>query len=126
MDNLQKIEQLVSKAGCSYEDAKAALEGCGWDMIDAIISLEEKAKSKRKQQSILLRMKRLRLRSLLRSSQKRDQTAASRSLTHMRKALPRGRAAETRAMETSAAEAMTMPGKLLRRSTDSGSASRAS
>ena len=47
MDNLQKIEQLVSKAGCSYEDAKAALEGCGWDMIDAIISLEREGKVKK-------------------------------------------------------------------------------
>lgn len=44
MDNYQKVEQLVNKAGCSYEDAKAALEGCGWDMIDAVISLEKEGK----------------------------------------------------------------------------------
>ena len=44
MDNFQKIEQLVNKAGCSYEEAKAALEGCGWDLIDAIISLERDGK----------------------------------------------------------------------------------
>ena len=44
MDNYQKVEQLVSKAGCSYEDAKAALEGCGWDMLDAVISLEREGK----------------------------------------------------------------------------------
>ncbi|MBQ6389843.1 MAG: DUF4342 domain-containing protein [Mogibacterium sp.] len=47
MENFQKIEQLVNKAGCSYEDAKAALEGCGWDMIDAIISLERDGKVKK-------------------------------------------------------------------------------
>ena len=47
MDNFEKIEQLVNKAGCSYEDAKAALEGNGWDMIDAIISLERDGKIKK-------------------------------------------------------------------------------
>ena len=44
MDNYQKVEQLVNKVGCSYEDAKAALEGCGWDMLDAVISLEREGK----------------------------------------------------------------------------------
>ena len=49
MDNFQKIEQLVNKAGCSYEDAKAALEGCGWDLIDAIISLERDGKVRKEE-----------------------------------------------------------------------------
>ena len=44
MENTQKIEQLVSKAGCSYEEARTALEACGWDMLDAIISLEREGK----------------------------------------------------------------------------------
>lgn len=44
MDNYQKVEQLVNKAGCSYEDAKAALEACEWDMLDAVISLEKEGK----------------------------------------------------------------------------------
>jgi hypothetical protein len=44
MDNYQKVEQLVNKSGCSYEDAKAALEACGWDMLDAVISLEKEGK----------------------------------------------------------------------------------
>ena len=44
MDNYQKVEQLVNKAGCSYEDAKTALEGCEWDMLDAVISLERDGK----------------------------------------------------------------------------------
>ena len=47
MDNYQKVEQLVDKIGCSYEDAKAALEGCGWDMLDAVISLEKEGKVKK-------------------------------------------------------------------------------
>ena len=47
MDNYQKVEQLVNKAGCSYEDAKTALEGCGWDMLDAVISLEREGKVKK-------------------------------------------------------------------------------
>ena len=47
MDNYQKVEQLVNKAGCSYEEAKAALEACEWDMIDAIISLEREGKVKK-------------------------------------------------------------------------------
>ena len=46
MDNYQKVEQLVNKAGCSYEDAKAALERSGWDMLDAVISLEREGKVK--------------------------------------------------------------------------------
>ena len=49
MENIQKIDQLVSKAGCSYEDAKTALEACGWDMIDAIVSLEREGKVKREE-----------------------------------------------------------------------------
>ncbi|MBQ6456378.1 MAG: hypothetical protein IJJ31_04550 [Mogibacterium sp.] len=44
MDNYQKIDQIINKTGVSYEDAKAALEGCGWDMIDAVISLEREGK----------------------------------------------------------------------------------
>ena len=44
MENYQKVEQLVNKAGCSYEEAKAALEACDWDMLDAVISLERDGK----------------------------------------------------------------------------------
>ena len=45
MDSFQKVEQLVNKTGCNYEDAKAALEDCGWDMLDAVISLEKDGKT---------------------------------------------------------------------------------
>ena len=47
MDNYQKVEQLVNKAGCSYEEAKSALEACEWDMLDAVISLEREGKVKK-------------------------------------------------------------------------------
>lgn len=47
MENYQKVEQLVNKAGCSYEDAKTTLEACGWDMLDAVISLEKEGKIKK-------------------------------------------------------------------------------
>ena len=49
MENYQKVEQLVSKAGCTYEEAKTALEACGWDMIDAVVSLEREGKVKREE-----------------------------------------------------------------------------
>ena len=49
MENYQKVEQLVSKAGCTYEEAKTALEACGWDMIDAVVSLERDGKVKREE-----------------------------------------------------------------------------
>ncbi len=44
MDNLEKVEQLIAKTGCTYEEAKQALESSGWDMIDAIIELEKSGK----------------------------------------------------------------------------------
>ena len=43
MDNYQKVEQLVNKAGCSYEDAKAALEATDWDMmLSSVLKEREK------------------------------------------------------------------------------------
>ena len=47
MDNYQKIEQIVNTTGCSFEDAKAALEACEWDMLDAVISLEKEGNVKK-------------------------------------------------------------------------------
>ena len=45
MENFDKLQQLVAKTGVSYEDAKAALENNNWDMIDAIIWLEQQGKT---------------------------------------------------------------------------------
>lgn len=47
MENYQKIEQIVNTTGCSFEDAKAALEANEWDMIDAVINLERDGKIKK-------------------------------------------------------------------------------
>lgn len=45
MNELEKVEQLVGKTGCSYSDAKEALAKADWDMLDAIIELEKSGKA---------------------------------------------------------------------------------
>ena len=44
MDNLEKVVQLVDKTGCSYVDAKRALEEHDWNLLDAIVALEDEGK----------------------------------------------------------------------------------
>ena len=44
--DLEKVEQLVEKAGCTYAEAKAALEGNEWNLLDAIIALEAEGKAR--------------------------------------------------------------------------------
>ncbi len=44
MENFDRLQQLVAKTGVGYEDAKVALENNNWDMIDAIIWLEQQGK----------------------------------------------------------------------------------
>lgn len=46
MENLKKVEKLREKANVSYEEAKAALEACDWDLLDAIVMLEAEGKVK--------------------------------------------------------------------------------
>ena len=48
MDNMQKVEKLREKANVSYEEAKAVLEECDWDILDAIVKLEAQGKIKDK------------------------------------------------------------------------------
>ena len=45
MNDLDKVVQLVDKTGCSYADAKAALEKNNWSVLDAIIELEDEGKA---------------------------------------------------------------------------------
>ncbi len=45
MDNLEKVVQLVDKTGCSYVDAKRALEEHDWNILDAIVALEDEGKA---------------------------------------------------------------------------------
>lgn len=47
MENLKLIEKLKDKTNISYEDAKDALENSSWDILDAILYLEEKGRIKR-------------------------------------------------------------------------------
>ena len=44
MEQLEKVERLREKTGCTYEEAKAALEASNWDMLDAIVYLENQGK----------------------------------------------------------------------------------
>lgn len=45
MDNLEKVVQIVDKTGCSYVDAKRALEEHDWNLLDAIVALEDEGKT---------------------------------------------------------------------------------
>lgn len=44
MDNLEKVEKVREKTGVGYEEAKQALEASNYDMLDAIIYLEQLGK----------------------------------------------------------------------------------
>lgn len=46
MEHLEKVEKLRQRANVSYEEAKAALEECDWDMLEAIVLLEHQGKVK--------------------------------------------------------------------------------
>lgn len=45
MDKMEKVELIREKTNVSYEDAKAALEACDEDVLDAIIWLERAGKT---------------------------------------------------------------------------------
>ena len=45
MDKFEMIEKLSAKAGVSYDEAKEALEACDWDILDAMMLLEEQGKA---------------------------------------------------------------------------------
>lgn len=44
MEELEKVERLRERANVSYEEAKAALDQCGGDLLDAIVLLERQGK----------------------------------------------------------------------------------
>lgn len=44
MDQFEKVEKIAQKANVSFEEAKAALELNNWDMLDAMITLENRGK----------------------------------------------------------------------------------
>ena len=45
MEMLEKVELVREKTGVSYQDAKEALEACNYDVLDAIIWLENSGKA---------------------------------------------------------------------------------
>ena len=51
MDNFEKVEKLVEKAGVSFADAKNALERADGDLLDAMIILEQEGKTNAPEQS---------------------------------------------------------------------------
>lgn len=44
MEHFEMVEKLREKAHVSYEEAKAALEASGWDLLDAMVYLEKDGK----------------------------------------------------------------------------------
>lgn len=48
MDHFEMVEKLRAKANVSYEEAKAALEACDWDLLDALVFLEGEGKLDKK------------------------------------------------------------------------------
>ena len=44
MDHFEMVEKLRSKTNVSYEEAKAALEASDWDLLDALLYLENKGR----------------------------------------------------------------------------------
>lgn len=44
MDHFEMVEKLRSKVNVSYEEAKAALEASDWDLLDALVYLENRGK----------------------------------------------------------------------------------
>ena len=48
MDRFELVEKLVKSTGVGYEDAKAALEACGWDLLYAAVWLEKNGKIENK------------------------------------------------------------------------------
>lgn len=46
MERLDKVEKVREKTGVTYEEAVAALEYCNYDVLDAIVMLEQQGKAK--------------------------------------------------------------------------------
>ncbi len=47
MDKLKLVDKLRDKANISYEEAKSALENNNWDILDAMVYLENRGKVKK-------------------------------------------------------------------------------
>jgi len=49
MDNLAKIDLVRERMNVSYEEAKMALEAAEWNVVDALVKLEQDAKSQKEE-----------------------------------------------------------------------------
>lgn len=47
MTHFEMVEKLCEKANVSYEEAKAALEAAQWDLLDAVVLLEQEGRIKK-------------------------------------------------------------------------------
>ena len=47
MTQFEMVEKLCEKANVTYEEAKAALEAADWDLLDAVVYLEQEGKIKK-------------------------------------------------------------------------------
>lgn len=52
MDQLEKVERIREKTGVTYEEAKAALDAAGGDILDALVHLESQGKIKEPEVSV--------------------------------------------------------------------------
>lgn len=49
MDNLSKIDLIRERMNVSYETAKQALESSNWDVVEALVKVEQGSKSSREE-----------------------------------------------------------------------------
>lgn len=47
MERIEMVEKLREKAGIGYEEARQALEGSGWDLLQALVNLERQGKMRK-------------------------------------------------------------------------------
>jgi hypothetical protein len=49
MENLEKIDAVRERMNVTYKEAKDALEASNWDVVEAIVRLEQEEKSKKEE-----------------------------------------------------------------------------
>ena len=49
MENLEKIDLIRNRMNVSYEEAKAALEATNWDVVEALIKIEQDEQSRKEE-----------------------------------------------------------------------------
>lgn len=49
MENLDKIDVLRNRMNVSYEEARRALESVNWDVVEALVKLEQDEKSRKEE-----------------------------------------------------------------------------